>query len=172
MENNNMAHRTSCQYSTNLSKQFITLASAGIAFIAGLVISSKTGPTYIQTIVIFSFFGLSITCGLLFLMHVIGHINKLDNHDVYTPSLRLLGSFQIILFIIGVIVLSYATIIIAKNKLPTSTETPETFLEIKIDKKEIKQPIFFGSVIKLEISKDDDIKLIMSPEDEFQKTLP
>jgi len=172
MENNSDAHKASCQYGVDISKQFITLASAGMAFVAGLVVSKKAGLTFSQTVYLFSFLGLSIAFGLFFLMRVIGHINKSDNYNVYTISLRILASFQIILFIFGASILGYATINIAKNKPSITDKSPASFLEIKIDNREIKQPVFEGSLVEIEMTKDNDLKLKVLPADEPQKSLP
>jgi len=172
MENNGDAHKASCQYGVDISKQFITLASAGIAFVAGLVVSRKVELTFAQTIGLFSFLGFSIAWGLLFLMGVIGHINKSDNYNVYTCSLRIMASLQILFFIVGVVILGHATIIIAKNKPPISPKPQTSFLEIKIGDKEIKHHIFERSLIEIEMKKDDDLRLKILPSNDLKKSLP
>jgi hypothetical protein len=91
--------------SFDLTKQFITLAVGGIAFVVGLSYSS---PTTISSLLLWAtigVFGLSAVLGLFFLMHGVNTLSVQKSYDVYATSLRVLAGFQILLVLAGVILL-------------------------------------------------------------------
>ena len=85
----------------DLTKQFLTLAFAGIAFVVGLSFSDPGAiPTLWlwPTLVLFAF---SIVVGLLFLMRSVSDLSQ-AGLDVYEKSLRVMAAGQILLVILGV----------------------------------------------------------------------
>lgn len=91
--------------SFDLTKQFITLAVGGIAFVVGL---SYSAPTAISAVLLWStiaVFGLSAVFGLFFLMHGVNTLSVQKSYDVYATSLRVLAALQILLVLGGVILL-------------------------------------------------------------------
>jgi len=103
--------KDSCNYAVELVKQFLTLATAGIAFVVGLVFAEKSGKLS-SAIVGWSllFFGLSIVCGWLCFMRLVGKINRDDNYEVFEPFAQLTSLLQILLFCGGIAVLVPATL--------------------------------------------------------------
>jgi hypothetical protein len=91
--------------SFDVTKQFITLAIGGIAFVVGLSFST---PTAISSILLWStivVFAASAVFGLFFLMHGVNILSVQKSYDVYATSLRFLAGLQIILVLIGVVLL-------------------------------------------------------------------
>lgn len=89
----------------DLTKQFITLAIGGIAFVVGL---SFSAPTTISSLLLWStlsVFGLSAIFGLFFLMHGVNILSVKKSYDIYATSLRILATLQILLVLVGVALL-------------------------------------------------------------------
>jgi hypothetical protein len=105
--NENQSNKDATKYSVEVSKQFLTLASAGVAFAVGLVFSDKhpelTGPLR-TTVWLFSG---SIASGLIYLMSVVGQIGKNENYDVYSSSLRFVALVQVVLFMAAIGVFAF-----------------------------------------------------------------
>jgi hypothetical protein len=89
----------------DLTKQFLTLAFGGIAFVVGISFST---PSAVSTTILWSAIGLfSASClfGLLFLMRGVNHLNEKKSFDIYASSLRVLSILQILFVLAGVIML-------------------------------------------------------------------
>lgn len=116
-------HIDSCKYAVDLSKQFITLASGGLAFMAGLALSSGARCSLCMAIAAFVCFAVSILLGLLFVMKAVGLISKESNYDVYTKSLRIVAALQIAAFLAGALLLGIQTISLCGNKASAPTQS-------------------------------------------------
>lgn len=89
----------------DLTKQFITLAVGGIAFVVGLSFST---PTAVSSILLWStigVFAVSAILGLFFLMHGVNILSVQKSYDIYATSLRFLAGLQVILVLGGMILL-------------------------------------------------------------------
>jgi hypothetical protein len=89
----------------DVTKQFLTLGLAGIAFVVGLSFST---PGVISRVMLWGtvgVFGLSAIFGLLFLMSGVSQLQIEKTYDVYTRWLRALSIVQIALVLAGVILL-------------------------------------------------------------------
>ena len=123
----------------DLTKQFITLALGGIAFVVGLSFST---PTAVSSILLWStvgVFALSAIFGLFFLMHGVNILSIDKSYDIYATSLRVLAALQILLVLVGVVLL----IPILYHR-PDSTDTANTSNTIKIQidsQKSISYPV-------------------------------
>jgi hypothetical protein len=102
--------RDACKYSTDLSKQFLTLTTAGLAFLIASYFAGNLEVSILTLYLCFGLFGLSAILGFLFLMSVIGNIDQLNRYDVYTARHRGLVGVQIGAFAIAVLVLAIATL--------------------------------------------------------------
>ena len=91
--------------SFDLTKQFITLAVGGIAFVVGLSYSSPNAISSSLLWITVGVFGLSAVFGLFFLMHGVNTLSVQKSYDVYATSLRFLAALQIVLVLVGVILL-------------------------------------------------------------------
>lgn len=89
----------------DLTKQFLTLAFAGIAFVVGLSFSSPDAVSSVMLWLIIATFALSAAVGLGFLMHGVNLLSVQDTYDIYASSLRFLAIVQIALVLLGVIFL-------------------------------------------------------------------
>jgi hypothetical protein len=87
----------------DVTKQFITIAISGIAFVVGLSFSTPTAISSILLWCTIGVFGLSAIFGLLFLMHGVKILGVQKSYDVYATSLRFLAIVQIALVLLGVI---------------------------------------------------------------------
>ena len=86
----------------DITKQFLTLAIGGIAFVVGL---SYSTPSAVSSTLLWStvaVFGASALFGLMFLMHGVSTLSIKKSYDVYATSLRLLAVLQILLMLGGV----------------------------------------------------------------------
>jgi hypothetical protein len=85
----------------DLTKQFLTLAFAGIAFIVGLSFNTPGSVSSIMFWAVIITFGLSAILGLFFLMHGVNLLSVQKSFDIYASSLRFLAGLQVILMLIG-----------------------------------------------------------------------
>jgi len=161
-ECNGEKHKESCKYSIEISKQFITLSSAGIAFIVGLAIAPNTDVSNYYYLAGGSCL-LSICFGLIYIMSAIAHINKHENYDVYTSHLRFFSTFQILFFLVGVVFL--IGIVNTKiNEKPVNGISPSSYnLHLRSGDKEIKQLVGANSKLEVLLSEDGNIKLTVEP---------
>lgn len=114
-ENNNSKAndplKDSCGYALELIKQFLTLSAAGIAFIVGLVFADKPGKLSADSVKLsLIFLGLSILCGWLSFMSIVGKVNKRQSYDVYGRPIQAFSALQILLFCCGVVTLFFPTL--------------------------------------------------------------
>lgn len=89
----------------DLTKQFLTLAFAGIAFVVGLTFNK---PGVVSSTLLWSIVGafcVSVVLGLLFLMRGVGQLGSEGKCDIYAPALRFLSAFQIFFVLVGVVLL-------------------------------------------------------------------
>ena len=91
--------------SFDLTKQFITLAIGGIAFVVGLSYSSPSAVSSVLLWLTVLVFGLSAVFGLFFLMHGVNTLSVQKSYNIYATSLRFLAGFQIVMVLIGVVLL-------------------------------------------------------------------
>jgi hypothetical protein len=98
-------HKDACSYGVEIAKQFITLASAGIAFVVGVATAGGSGVRafYVSTVIVLA---VSLACGLLYLMNVVGRIHSDNDYNVYSIGLRVLAALQIVAFMLGVVILA------------------------------------------------------------------
>ena|ERR1017187_2146866 len=89
----------------DVSKQFLSLALAGIAFVVGLSFNAPGAVSTFMFWFVIAIFGGSAVMGLLFLMRGVGQLSIHNSYDVYDRSLRILSGAQILLVIGGVVVL-------------------------------------------------------------------
>jgi hypothetical protein len=89
----------------DLTKQFLTLAFAGIAFVVGLSFNTPGSVSALMLWLVIGAFGGSVLLGLLFLMRGVSLLSIQKSYDIYAPSLRGLAVFQIILMLIGTVFL-------------------------------------------------------------------
>lgn len=108
--------KDSCNYAFELVKQFLTLGTAGIAFVVGLVFAEKPGRLTSTTVGwSLLFFGLSILCGWLCFMRLVGKINRDDDYEIFECFAQLTSILQIVLFCVGIAVLVPATLQTARS---------------------------------------------------------
>ena len=89
----------------DLTKQFLTIAFAGIAFVVGLSFNTPgTISAFLLWLVVVPFAG-SVLVGLLFLMRGVSLLSIEKNYDIYARPLRILAALQIVLTLVGVVLL-------------------------------------------------------------------
>ncbi len=156
MCDNQQNYKDSCQYSVELSKQFITLSSAAVAFIIGLAISAELKSNESVYWSISLFIG-SLAVGLIYIMSVVGHINKSKNYDVYHSALKYIAVLQIIFFLVGATILVY--VLIGKVQSNNASSQSHNTLEVTINQNQIKHNVPQGSTIKLTLSDKGEFDL-------------
>ena len=121
----------------DLTKQFLTLAFAGIAFVVGLSFNTPGSISSLMLWLVIVAFGGSVILGLLFLMRGVSLLSIQKSYDIYAPSLRGLAIFQIILMLIGTVFLG--TVL---KKHPSNGAQAAHSMEIKLDQqKTVVYPI-------------------------------
>src|SRR5579863_7056845 len=85
----------------DLTKQFLTLAFAGIAFVVGLSFNTPGSVSSLMLWLVIVAFGGSALLGLLFLMRGVNLLSVQKSYDIYASSLRGLSIVQIIFMLIG-----------------------------------------------------------------------
>src|SRR5947208_13874125 len=88
---NNDCQKKAAELGFDLTKQFLTLAFAGIAFVVGL---SFNAPGAVSSVLFWSViltFALSAILGLSFLMHGVNLLSVQKTYDIYASSLRFLA---------------------------------------------------------------------------------
>lgn len=89
----------------DLTKQFLTLAFAGIAFVVGLSYNAPGAVSSLMLWLVIVFFGLSVIFGLLFLMRGVNMLSIEKSYNIYAPWLRFFSISQIVLVVVGAIFL-------------------------------------------------------------------
>ncbi|MCX6339977.1 MAG: hypothetical protein NTX71_08665 [Candidatus Aureabacteria bacterium] len=102
-------HRDSCAYSVEIAKQFLTLGSAGVAFVVGMALQSQC-TVNVSWYWASGFLIASVGFGLLYLGSVVAHVNQHHNYDVYTGILKWLAVLQILSFVCALVLLGVITL--------------------------------------------------------------
>ncbi len=148
----------------DVTKQFLTLALSGIAFVVGLSFSS---PNVVSTILLWStvgMFGGSAVLGLLFLMRGVNILSVHSSYDIYATSLRWLSGAQILLVLVGV---SLLVPILYHRADGALGGTDARVIEIKVGEQSVRYPVesdknytieLDGSNVKCAASKQQPLK--------------
>jgi len=132
----------------DLTKQFITLAVGGIAFVVGLSFSS---PTVVSSVLLWStiaVFALSAVLGLFFLMHGVNILSVQKSYDIYATSLRFLAGLQIALVLVGMVLLCP----ILYHRPAESVTTPGTNIRVQLTPQQsVSYPVEAGKNYTIEI---------------------
>lgn len=141
----------------DLTKQFITLALAGIAFIVGLSLNSPGAVSHLMLWLTVGTFGFSTVLGLAFLGHGVSLLSIQKSYDIYASSLRTLAIIQIVLVLIGVVLL--APII---GTRPAQRPGSLSTMEIKVGPgRSVVYPISPGMSVAVEV---EGSKVTISPQ--------
>jgi hypothetical protein len=114
--------------SFDLTKQFLTLAFGGIAFVVGLSFSTPGAISALMLWLVVGTFGVSAALGILFLMNGVNRLGIQKSFDVYASSLRFLAILQIVTMLLGTVFLG----LILKNHGIKPTDHSRT-VEVKTD---------------------------------------
>jgi hypothetical protein len=112
----------------DLTKQFLTLAFGGIAFVVGLSFSTPGAVSLLMLWLVIGAFGGSAILGLVFLMHGVNLLSVKQSYDIYASSLRAFAIFQIIFMLIGTALLG----LLLKHHSSATTQTARD-VEIRTD---------------------------------------
>ncbi|HEY5296437.1 MAG TPA: hypothetical protein VIK59_00775 [Verrucomicrobiae bacterium] len=132
----------------DLTKQFLTLAFGGIAFVVGISFST---PSAVSTALLWWAIGLfSASCiaGLLFLMCGVSHLNEKKNFDIYAMSLRTLSVLQIIFVIVGVVMLCP----IVNHRPAHLQDSKSSSIEIHVNGQSMTYPIESEKYVTIQFS--------------------
>lgn len=92
--------KDACEYTIDLSKQFVTFSVGGLAIAAGFV-SGDHGLPIGGVVALMALLVFSVTCGLLLHMSVVGQISQDNDYDVYRARVRGLALMQVVAFALG-----------------------------------------------------------------------
>lgn len=136
------------ELSFDLSKQFISLAFAGVAFAIGL---STANGNIASTLFFWGaviLFALSAILGFLFLMRGASDFSIKGDFDIYEKGARIMSLFQIVFVFLGVVLLLWL-------HLSSVKQNPQ--LQISIDPKVIiENP---GSTVKIKVEPNNVITI-------------
>lgn len=152
-------YKDSCKYAVETAKQFVTLASAGVAFVVGLVMAgaNSVDQSYYWAA---GLFVTSVVFGIVFIMSVVAHINQLDNYDVYTALLKVLAALQIITFIIATVVV-VVVVLNSVGQQPQPTAIPN--VSIVAGERKINHRLPEDGSVKITVSGNGDIEVDITP---------
>ena|SRR6202049_704573 len=151
-------HKDSCSYSVEVAKQFITLSSAGIAFIVGIALTASQSANW-QYYTAIALLAGSMVAGLMYLMSVVGHIHAENNYDVYTAGLKTIAIFQILLFFLAILILAK----IVYERSTVATHPAASSLEVDIAGKKVRYVIPSASSVTLTVKPNNEIQLALEP---------
>jgi hypothetical protein len=146
MPSNDYCEKKAAELGFDLTKQFITLAFGGIAFLVGLSYSTPTAVTKTLLWLVISIFGVSACLGLLFLMRGVNQLSEQKSFDIYNASLRLLSKLQIVTMVAGTVLLA---VMLGERKATDNTHV----IEVKTDSKHsVRYPLDPLKSISVEIN--------------------
>ena len=132
----------------DLTKQFLTLAFAGIAFVVGMSFNTPGVVSGFMLWSVVAAFGVSAAVGLLFLMHGVGRLGR-NKYDLYAPSLRILSALQILLMLLGTI---FLVPILSRHEPSESKMQPNT-VQIKLgSQRTVVYPVDPSKKLTIELS--------------------
>ncbi len=139
----------------DLTKQFLTLAFGGIAFVVG-VASSRPGA--ISSLLLWWSIGLfaaSSVFGLLFLMRGVNRLSEEESFDIYAATIRVFSAFQILFVAAGVVLLC---VVVIRRGGGTAND-PSRVIEVKLQNGQfVSYPIEPDKNISVEVE-DGKIKV-------------
>lgn len=101
--------KTSRDHAMELAGQFLGLASAGIAFVVGLVFATERLLHPWIVVVVCVLFAASVVFGLMVRMGAASDIHKKGPCDAYGKGIQRVAALQVVLFLLGTSVLAAAT---------------------------------------------------------------
>ncbi|MBC8032294.1 MAG: hypothetical protein H7Z16_19580 [Pyrinomonadaceae bacterium] len=153
-------YQDSSKLAIDISKQFLTLAIAGIGFVIGMLISE---PPRLPTIYLYwALIPLLVSVGLalLFLMGVVSQISRRNNYDIYSIKPRALAVLQILFFVGAIVALGVATINITRSN--SATHDP-SILEVKFGEHHVKRTVSVPSDVTVQITSDNQLSVAVVP---------
>ncbi len=142
--------KSAAELAFDVTRQFLTLAFGGIAFVVGLSFSSPDAVSQTFLWWTIGLFSASAVFGLLVLMNGVGKISEESTFDIYSSSLRLFSIVQILLIIAGT-----ALLIPIVSNGGSANEQPTANIEISNGGSEsISYPIDPASSYEVEVTKD------------------
>lgn len=125
----NDCQKKAAELGFDLTKQFLTFAFAGIAFVVGLSFNTPGSVSSIMFWAVVAVFGASALLGFLFLMHGVNLLSEQKTYDIYASSLRFLAILQIVLMLVGTALLF--PILAARQNKKVSPPTANS-IEIRV----------------------------------------
>jgi hypothetical protein len=143
----NNPHKDSALIGIDISKQLLAFSLAGLGFVVGFITAGSISLGAVPILGLL-FFALSMVAGVLFLMSVVGHINRDSNYDIYTGGIRTLAVIQIICFAVAAILVTKVAFEVRSTQKPNLTFP---VIEIKMGTNEVHQPMFTNSAVSINI---------------------
>lgn len=148
--------RDSCSYSVEVSKQFLTFAAGGVAFLVATALTptSRVSPLFYWS---FGAFVLSLLLGLVYIMQVVGHINLDKNYDVYSRRLRVCSALQLVTTVTGAVLLG----VVVFRMLPAregDASLASGVLEVKTASQQARYALPAGATLSLKTNEKGEIE--------------
>jgi hypothetical protein len=146
-----------CSYSLELTKQFITLASAAVAFILGLASAEATRPPFLLVLGVLLALVASVIFGLSCHARITGLIAKEQSYNAYDAVYLRLAKRQLGFFALGFLLLASFTVYgVWKN----GREAKESsHLEIRYRETRISVPITNALELELRVTTNSVVAL-------------
>ena len=139
-----------CSYSLDLTKQFITLASAGVAFVLGLASAEATRPPFLLVLSVLLAMTASVLFGLACHARITGLIAKSNRYDAYDPIYLKLAKVQLGSFASGFVLLAVFTLLgVWKG---AKEETPPEILHIRHGESRITVPLSNAVEFRIQVA--------------------
>jgi hypothetical protein len=159
---NEQHHKDACAYSVEIAKQFITMASAGIAFVVGVAIAAegRYRGWFIAALVLL---GLSLFIGIGYIMNIVGAIHVGNDYDVYSPRLRWVATIQMLLFLFALVVLGKLVLYSVKSDVPAVPAGVTTTIDIVANGRTTKYELPAGRTVVVTSKPNGEITLAVAP---------
>ena len=103
---------------------------------------------------------MSVLFGLVYLMSVVGHVQRDRNYDVYTVRLQLLAAVQILAFLAAVLAMSK---IVYDRVTLEETDRLRTSIGITVGAKTVEYDVPSGASVSIKVFGDDEVELTVLP---------
>lgn len=153
--------KDSCSYSVEVSKQFLTFAAGGVAFLVATALApaSRITPLFYWS---FGAFVLSILFGLAYIMQVVGHINRDRNYDVYSGRLRACSALQLLTTLCGATLLGVVVFRLLPERASDSAVV-NGVLEVKTATQHARYALPVGTTLSLKTNEKGEIECRAEP---------
>lgn len=149
------------EVSFDLSKQFISLAFAGVAFAVGLSAGNGMIATSLLFWAVIALFAASSLLGFLYLMRGAASLSADKEFDIYETICRIWAILQIVFVFVGV---AFLLVLHLKFNKKETADSAGSNIELTVNQNKLRYKVPTGKDIRVVLDKDGKL--------DFQVVLP